>query len=65
MRWGWRDGSVVKKTDCGGWGFSSVVERLPSKRKALGPQLQKKKKKRRLTALPEVLSSIPGNHNHL
>jgi len=32
-----------------GWGFSSVVERLPSKREALGvrsPALKKKKKKK-------------------
>jgi len=35
----------------GGWGFSSVVERLPSKRKALGsvPSSEKKKKKERKT----------------
>jgi len=54
----------------GGWGFSSVVERLPRKRKALGSvpssekknQKKKKKKKRALTALPEVLSSNPSNH---
>ncbi|MCV4633227.1 hypothetical protein OFB83_32000, partial [Escherichia coli] len=32
-----------------GWGFSSVVERLPSKRKALGsvPSSKKKKKDKR------------------
>jgi len=32
-----------------GWGFSSVVERLPSKRKALGlvPSSEKKKKKKK------------------
>jgi hypothetical protein len=29
----------------GGWGFSSVVERLPSKRKALGSVLSSGKKK--------------------
>jgi len=33
-----------------GWGFSSVVERLPSKRKALGsiPGPEKKKKKKEM-----------------
>jgi len=30
-----------------GWGFSSVVERLPSKRKALGSVLSSRKKKRK------------------
>jgi len=35
-----------KKTKTRGWGFSSVVESLPSKCKALGPQLRKKKKKK-------------------
>jgi len=32
-----------------GWGFSSVVERLPSKRKALGsvPSSEKKKKEKK------------------
>jgi len=29
-----------------GWGFSSVVERLPSKRKALGSVLSSKKTKK-------------------
>jgi len=43
---------VFKKggKDCRrGWGFSSVVERLPSKRKALGsvPISEKKKKKKK------------------
>jgi hypothetical protein len=39
---------LIKKL-LGGWGFSSVVERLPSKPKALGSVLssRKKKKKRR------------------
>jgi hypothetical protein len=32
----------------GGWGFSSVVERLPSKPKALGSVLSSGKKKKRL-----------------
>jgi len=34
----------------GGWGFSSVVEHLPSKRKALVsvPSSKKKKKKKRM-----------------
>jgi len=38
---------IKKKTKNRGWGFSSVVERLPSKRKALGsvPSSEKKKKK--------------------
>jgi len=37
------------KSRPGGWGFSSVVERLPSKRKALGsvPSSEKKKKKKK------------------
>jgi len=30
-----------------GWGFSSVVERLPSKRKVLGSVLSSKKKKKK------------------
>jgi len=30
-----------------GWGFSSVVEHLPSKRKALGSVLSSEKKKRK------------------
>jgi len=38
--------SGFKKAAAWGWGFSSVVERLPSKRKALGsvPSSEKKKK---------------------
>jgi len=43
---GWRDGSAVKSTDWG-WGFSSVVEHLPRKRKALGSVLSSEKKKER------------------
>jgi len=41
--------SVNKKDIRGGWGFSSVVERLPRKRKALGsvPSSEKKKKKKK------------------
>uniref|UniRef100_UPI003754AA62 hypothetical protein n=1 Tax=Salmonella sp. s58313 TaxID=3160131 RepID=UPI003754AA62 len=37
---------IYKKIKRGVWGFSSVVERLPSKRKALGsvPSSEKKKK---------------------
>jgi len=38
------DGSKVL---AGGWGFSSVVERLPSKLKALGSVLSSKKKKKK------------------
>jgi len=36
---------MVKSEKNGGWGFSSVVERLPRKRKALGsvPSSEKKK----------------------
>jgi len=30
-----------------GWGFSSVVEHLPSKRKALGSVLSSRKKKKK------------------
>jgi hypothetical protein len=37
--------SDLKKIHKGGWGFSSVVERLPSKRKALGSVLSSGKKK--------------------
>jgi len=38
-----------KKRKHRGWGFSSVVERLPSKRKALGsvPSSEKKKKEKK------------------
>jgi len=38
-----------KRLEAGGWGFSSVVERLPSKLKALGlvPSSEKKKRKRK------------------
>jgi len=62
---------VLKKYKTGGWGFSSVVERLPSKRKALGlvPSSEKIQNRagemaqrlRALASLPEVLSSIPNN----
>ena len=42
---------LVKNLDSRGWGFSSVVERLPSKRKALGrarsPAPEKKKRGRK------------------
>jgi len=39
----------LKKKKRRGWGFSSVVERLPRKRKALGsvPSSGKKKKKKK------------------
>jgi len=47
--------AVLKEDLNGGWGFSSVVERLPRKRKALGSvpssekkNRKKKKKKRRI-----------------
>jgi len=36
-----------KLLEMGGWGFSSVVERLPRKRKALGSVPSSKKKKKR------------------
>jgi len=37
------------KTDCWGWGFSSAVERLPSKHKALGSVLSYRKTKQNKT----------------
>jgi len=41
--------SGSQKTICGGWGFSSVVECLPRKRKALGsvPSSEKKNQKKK------------------
>lgn len=41
---------MFKDTGQRGWGFSSVIERLPSNRKALGsvPSSAKKKKKERI-----------------
>jgi len=36
----------VSKAQTRGWGFSSVVERLPSKRKALGSVRSSEKKKK-------------------
>jgi len=40
---------MSKRVGKWGWGFGSVVERLPSKRKALGsvPSSEKKKKKKK------------------
>jgi len=40
---------IVINTFHSGWGFGSVVERLPSNRKAMGsvPQLRKKEKKKK------------------
>jgi len=51
-----KSGFQIKRIDRGGWGFSSVVERLPRKCKALGSvpssekknQKKKKKKKKRI-----------------
>jgi len=45
--WGCGEGVFLKSFTLWGWGFNSVVERLPSKRKALGsvPSSEKKKKK--------------------
>jgi len=42
---------ITLKTYKGGWGFSSVVERLPRKRKALGsvPSSEKKNQKKKKT----------------
>jgi len=37
--------TATLKTKTGGWGFSSVVEHLPSKRKALGSVSSSEKKK--------------------
>jgi len=41
--------SCLKKTGYWGWGFSSVVEHLPSKHKAVGsvPSSEKKKEKKK------------------
>jgi len=49
--------SLVLKSVVRGWGFGSVVEHLPSKRKALGlvPSSEKKKRKKKkksVVALP-------------
>jgi len=41
--------SNISKKDVWGWGFSSVVERLPRKRKALGSVPSSEKKKKRTT----------------
>jgi len=42
-------GNTHKEGEGRGWGFSSVVERLPGKHKALGlvPSFQKKNKKKK------------------
>jgi len=60
-----------KEKEKGGWGFSSVVERLPSKRKALGSVLssrkKEKKKKRKKEKDRYVLSkgcSSPEANSH-
>jgi len=44
------DEMIGKKNYLWGWGFSSVVERLPKKRKALGsvPSSEKKEPKKKL-----------------
>jgi len=44
-----------KKRGGGGWGFSSVVERLPRKRKALGSVPSSEKKKKSLTGFSSHL----------
>jgi len=45
-----------------GWGFSSVVERLPSKRKALGSvPSSKKKKKEKKKSSPMIGMDTPTN----
>ena len=44
----WKGKAKINKEQNGGWGFSSVVERLPSKRKALGSVLSSVKKKKNL-----------------
>jgi len=41
--------SLGFKTHQWGWGFSSVVEHLPRKRKALGSKKRTKKKKKKKT----------------
>jgi hypothetical protein len=60
----WRDGLVVKST-CRGWGFSSVIEHLPRKWKALGSVLssgkKKKKKKKKDKITKRVLAKEPGS----
>jgi len=61
---------LVLKADRRGWGFSSVVERLPRKRKALGSvpssgkKNQKKKKKKNCEGRQEktgVLRQLGGS----
>jgi len=49
---------MVKKKQPQGWGFGSVVERLPSKRKALGsvPSSEKKKKEEKKRSNPNKLA---------
>jgi len=45
----------IKRTGYGGWGFSSVVEHLPRKRKALGsvPSSEKKRTKKKKNGIWE------------
>jgi len=40
---------TLKRLEAWGWGFISVVERLPSNRKALGLVLSSEKKKKERT----------------
>jgi len=49
-------GIIASQEDARGWGFSSMVERLPSKCNALGsvPSFEKKKKKRRRRRCPHL-----------
>jgi len=48
LNWQFLENKKYFKSYLGGWGFSSVVERLPRKRKALGsvPSSEKKNQKK-------------------
>jgi len=45
-----------------GWGFSSVVEHLPSERKALGSVLSSKKKKKNMGTKRSLLHCVLSKH---
>jgi len=54
---------TIKNAFRRGWGFSSVVERLPRKRKALGsvPSSEKKNQKKKF---PYTLKDLSSNFLH-
>ena len=58
---GWRDGSAAKSTDCSSRGPESKSH-FVFKMDLLGRAGEMAQQLRALTALPEVLSSIPSNH---